>query len=114
MKSKIVAAVTIGLLMGLVASSSLEQSEAQGQREEPKQEWEYKVVGFLAGIKDRNVDEHQQQIEKLAAEGWEYVGPLLAGSHPNLSVPITSGRQDFSGRSRMFAGSTVLFKRPKR
>ena len=115
MKSKIVAAVAIGLVMGLVASSSLKQSEAHGQREEAKQEWEYKVVAFVVGQKtNRNVDEHQEQIEKLATEGWEYVGLLLAGSHPNPSVPLTSGRQDFSGQSRMFPGSTVLFKRPKR
>ena len=108
MKSKIVAAVAIGLVVGLVASSSLKQSDAQGQWEETKQEWEYKVVAFLVGTKrNRNVDEHQEQIETLAAEGWEYVGLLTAGSHPDANF----GR---NSQPLMFPEGNVLFKRPKR
>ena len=100
MKSKIVAAMAIGVVMGLVTSSSLEQSEAQGPREEMKQEWEYKVVAFFVGENPiRSVDEHQAQIEKLAVEGWEYVGLL---SPLPLSDAIVRG------------GGSVLFKRHKR
>jgi hypothetical protein len=91
-----------------VASSSLKQSEAQGQGEETKQEWEYKVVAFVTGPEaNRNVDKHQERIEKLAAEGWEYVGLLVAGSRSDWNFRRNN-------QSAMFPEGNVLFKRPKR
>jgi hypothetical protein len=108
MNSKIVAAVAIGLVMGLIASSSLNQSEAQGQGEQKKQEWEYKVVAFLVGHgANRNADKHEEQIEKLTVEGWEYVGLLAAGSHADFTVRRNN-------QPTMVPGGNVLFKRPKR
>jgi hypothetical protein len=109
MKSKILASVAIGLVIGLVASSSLRQSEAQGQAEEKRREWEYKVVAFVVdlGRENRNVDGHQQRIEKLAAEGWEYVGLLAAGSNTDMSFRLNN-------QLTVTSGGNVLFKRLKR
>ena len=105
MNSKMVAAVSLGLLVGLVAWLSLRQSEARGQVGQEKHGWEYKVVAFVVDEQShRNVDRHTKQIDSLAAERWEYVGLLCAG--PN---PYSSG-----AGMRVNSGGNVLFKRPKR
>ena len=105
MNCKTVAAVSLGLVLGVVASYSLRQSEAQGQVGQEKQAWEYKVVAFVVEEPtNRNVDRHEKEINSLAAEGWEYVGLLCAG--PN---PYTTGRE-----WPVTSGGNVLFKRPRR
>jgi uncharacterized membrane protein YraQ (UPF0718 family) len=97
MKGKMVIAILIGVVIGLVSSSFLKQSEAQGQVKQEKQTWEYKEVPFV--VTQAN-DEHTKKITDLASEGWEYVG--LVGSGP-------------SGSSQGFMSvGNVLFKRLKK
>lgn len=106
MNCKMVAAASLGLAIGLVACSSLRQSEAQGQVGQEKHGWEYKVVAFVVEDENsRNVDRHTKEINSLAAEGWEYVGLLCAGSNPYR----TGARSDMWVKS----GGNVLFKRLK-
>ncbi len=127
MNWKMVATVSLGLVIGLVAWSSLRQSQAQSQIRgsdaqlrsldaelkelvaqvqvlQKKVEWEYKVVAFVVESDNRQVDSHTKAINKLAAEGWEYVGLLCAGPHP-----YTDG-----AGMRVNSGGNVLFKRAKR
>jgi hypothetical protein len=106
MKATIVAAVAVGVVVGLMASS-FKQSEAQGQGEQKKQEWEYKVVAFGPP----KIDKDKEQIDKLAAEGWEYVGLLSAGSNTVETVVAALGDP---GRGPIAACGSVLFKRAKR
>ncbi|MHB0960505.1 MAG: DUF4177 domain-containing protein [Pirellulaceae bacterium] len=105
MTCKIVAAASLGLVMVLVAWSSLRQSEAQAQVAPEKQVWEYKVAAFVVDdANNRNVDRHEKEINSLAAEGWEYVGLLCAGTYPYHSATPTW----------ISSGGNVLFKRPKK
>jgi hypothetical protein len=110
MNYKMVASVSFGLVIGLLAWASLRQSEAQGQVGQAKVEWEYKVVAFVVQNADnREVDRQAEQINSLAAEGWEYVGLLCAGSNSGqreagIGPPVIP----------IMSGGNVLFKRPKR
>ena len=104
MKSKMVAALSLGVLLGMVVWSSLRQSEAQGQVQRLRQLWDYKVVAFVVDdSNNRNVTMHEEKINSLAAEGWEYVGLLCAGPDP-----YHTGQPGWVN-----SGGNVLFKRPK-
>ena len=106
MNSKMVAAVSLGLAVGLMASLFLRQPEAQGQVSQQKQGWEYKVVAFeAAGTLNQHLDEQTLEINSLAAQRWEYVGLLCAGPSPSV--------RQFSGAPLRPSG-LVLFRRPKR
>ena len=106
MRSKMVAALSLGILMGMVAWSSLRQPEAQAQIGPEKQQWEYKVVAFVVdNWNTRNVVTHEKEINSLAAEGWEYVGLLCAGPHPHQTQP--------GAGYLVNSGGNVLFRRPK-
>jgi len=107
MNCKTVAAVSLGLVIGLVASYSLRQSESQGQVGQEKQAWEYKVVAFVVDDSgNQNAPDHLERINSLAAEGWEYVGLLCAGPHPYYTHPSAGYYVNSLGN--------VLFKRPKK
>ena len=67
-----------------------------------KHGWEYKVVTFKVGDGD---DAQTKEIQLLAADGWEYVGPLCAGANP-YQLSSRPGTVTSCGH--------VLFKRPKR
>lgn len=93
MKGKHAAAlVVVGVLLGL-AIPFFSRQEAHGQRDEKKQQWEYKLVErhtlteLPALIKEYN---------ELGAEGWEFVGSAGA-------------RQD-----RLNSQTLLIFKRAKK
>ena len=70
MRSKMVAALSLGILMGMVAWSSLRQPEAQAQVGPEKQQWEYKVVAFVVdNQKNRNVDTHEEDNQLARCRG---------------------------------------------
>jgi hypothetical protein len=77
MKGKLVIVILVGVLIGLILSSFMKQSEAQGQVKQEKQEWEYRVESFSVG-ESANIT-HARVINGLASEGWEYVGLISAG-----------------------------------
>jgi hypothetical protein len=111
MKWRMVAASSLVLVVGMVAWSSLRQSEAQGQVGQDKHGWEYKVMKFQVEDDRENVGKQTEVINSLAADGWEYVGLLCAGANPY-------SMQNGNFRSRYGTESTscghVLFKRAKR
>ena len=107
MNYKTVATVSLGVVIGLLAWSSLRQSAAQNEVRPEEQPWEYKVVAFtVENESTRDVEAHTKQINLLAAEGWEYVGLLCAGSGPY--------RPGVSESSWVKSEGNVLFKRPRR
>jgi hypothetical protein len=96
MNGRLAIVVLLGVAIGLYASSFLKQSEAQGQVNQEKQEWEYQVESFRVG---EGMDKtHARIISGLASEGWEYVGLIGAGPVENRSYSV----------------GNVLFKRLKK
>ena len=108
MKWRMVAASSLVLVVGLVAWSSLRQSEAQGQVGHDKPGWEYKAVTFKVEDGD---DKQTKEINSLAADGWEYVGLLCTGTNP-YSIQNGNFSSRFGTESTSFGH--VLFKRAKR
>jgi hypothetical protein len=106
MTGKLITAVAFGLLLGVAGTSLVvRQPEARGQepeRKQPKQQWEYKVLFSSAEVKDP-ARAMTEQYNLLAAEGWEYVGPVVERTH---SGGPTGG---YTG----IGGAYVLFKRSK-
>ena len=70
-------------------------SPAGGQVPDRKVEWEYKAADFYP---DRRGDDHTEQLNKLASEGWEYAG---------LLIPPYDSNQRFATKS------VVAFRRMK-
>ncbi len=96
MKGKLIIVILVGVLIGLVSSSFLKQSEAQGQVKQEKQAWEYRVESFRVG--EGMETTHARIINGLASEGWEYDGLIGSGRVEN----------------RTYAVGCVLFKRLKK
>jgi hypothetical protein len=79
MKDKPAIVILVGVAIGLVSSSFLKQSEAQGQVKQEKQTWEYKVETFRVSESEGMNNTHARIINGLASEGWEYAGLIGAG-----------------------------------
>jgi hypothetical protein len=82
MKSRVVAGVIL-LLAALGIAWPWMPHEARGQKKEGRQQWEYKVVaspqfgGRQRLLRDANAYLNKQ-LNDLAADGWEYVGPVVS------------------------------------
>jgi hypothetical protein len=96
MNWKMLAAILLGLAVGVAIPSLRWTQDVQAQRPEKAQQWEYKVVEFRFDLPAPVVEKekaHAQRLNTLAGEGWEYVGLLSVSPRPS---------------------GTVAFKRPKR
>jgi hypothetical protein len=91
MGTKLSHAAVGGLVVALAALLLPPPREAKGQRVEKPQQWEYQAVAFTLVATE---EAHTKKLNALAAEGWEYAGPVVP------PVP-TQGR------------SVIAFKRPK-
>jgi len=104
MKSKMVAALSLGVLLGMVVWSSLRQSEAQGQVQRLRQLWDYKVVAFV--VDDSTIAMSQcmkrKSTRSLPRDG-NTLGFCCAGPDP-----YHTGQPGWVN-----SGGNVLFKRPK-
>ena len=103
MTGKLIVALVAGLVLGVAGTSLVvNQTEARGQGKEKKQQWEYKVI--LASSEGKDAPKAMtDKYNALAADGWEYVGPVVNSTHARaLNGP-------YSGIS----GAFVVFKRPK-
>jgi hypothetical protein len=114
MNGKSAVAMAIGLTLGFAASICItRQPEAQGQEKPKKQQWEYKVVscslyGNKGLLPDRDAAKAlTEQYNTLAADGWEYVGPVVEKTLPAVSVGASISPQSYQGIS----GTFVLFRR---
>src|SRR4051794_31955574 len=95
MRWKLAGAIAAGLLVGMIAYRAGTQPDARAEDQPARQRVEYKVVfspvSHLKLLESRLVDgkeviiEHgpkasaeamTKQFNALAAEGWEYVGPV--------------------------------------
>jgi hypothetical protein len=103
MTGKLIAVVAGGLLLGVAGTFLfVNQPQARGQQKEKQPLWEYKVIFSSAEAKDA-AKVMTEQYNTLAAEGWEYVGPVVESTHARaLNGP-------YSG----IGGAFILFKRPK-
>ena len=103
MRGKYLAAVAVGILLGVAGTAVVvRQPPAQAQGRDAKGPWEYRVAfahtdNFEAGAKAMT-----EQFGRLAADGWEYVGPAAEWS-----------RQDAGGQYAGAAGAFLVFKRQK-
>ena len=86
------AGIVIGLTLGWATSLLVNRPEVRAADQKPK--WEYKVVDF-PGDQDLST----KQIQKLAGDGWEYVGLVK-------TTAVTPRGQVYP--------SSVAFKRPKK
>jgi type II secretory pathway pseudopilin PulG len=98
MKPKLIAAVLVGIGLGLAMPFFAKQQDAAAQQQKD-QKWEYKVEQF--GAKG-SVDGAKAQLNNLANDGWEYVG-LVA-------TPYGGGGGGFGGGE----SGWVAFKRLKK
>jgi hypothetical protein len=73
MKPKLIAAVLVGIGLGLAMPFMGWQPEAPAQQQKD-QKWEYKVERFQSN--KGGVDGATAQLNNLANDGWEYVGPV--------------------------------------
>jgi hypothetical protein len=104
MKGRLTVAVVVGLVIGLTILLAGRQQEAQGQKREIVRQWEYKVFAFGIDPDQRKAaDSQTERMNQLAAEGWEYVGPLSTSSQ-------AFGVQ----RNQTHYTTYVAFKRPKK
>jgi len=93
--------VVIATLTAGIVILTIGRQEAVGQRPAAQARWEYKVVKFRGGHGSQAIspDDIATEMNRLAADGWEYVGPVL-------DVPTTPTQGYLS--SQCF----VAFKRP--
>jgi hypothetical protein len=91
------AGIVLGLTLGLASTLLVNRPEVKAADKKPK--WEYKVVGFS----DKEDQEKAKLLQKLADEGWEYVGLISTDS---LAVDVRASLKN--------SDSSVAFKRPKK
>jgi hypothetical protein len=115
MNGKLAVAVAFGLTLGFAAAlfvTSQPEAQAQAQEKPKKQQWEYKVVYCaLSGEKGLLPDKDAaktltEQYNTLAADRWEYVGPVVEQTYPVARGVAGAAYQGI-------AGTFVLFKRSK-
>src|SRR5262249_32897147 len=103
MTGKLIAAVVVGLVLGYVgAVMPWGQSASLAQEKDRKQRWEDRVV-FCSTEGKQNEKKRTEQSTALAAEGWEYVGPVVDSTHNRALNAHYSG----------IGGAYVVFKRSK-
>src|SRR5262245_14308503 len=103
MTSKLIAAVAVGLVLGYVSAvMPWGQPASLAQEKDRKQRWEYRVVFSYTEGKEK-AKKMTEDYNALAAEGWEYVGPVVDSTH-NRAL-----NANYSG----IGGAYVIFKRSK-
>ena len=89
-------AISLSLTVAIIL---LHEPSACGQAEKPKLRWEYRVLLSATAHKKEGAVAMTQEFNALAADGWEYVGPVSESAE--------------NGPYLMRPGIFVLFKRPK-
>lgn len=103
MTSRLLAAVVVGLALGYAgAVMHWGQPATFAAEKDRKQRWEYRVV-FSSTEGRENEKKITDQYNALAAEGWEYVGPVVDSTHNRALNAHYSG----------IGGAYVVFKRSK-
>ena len=101
MRGKYVTALAVGLVLGVVGTAVVVwQPPAQAQ--DRRAGWEYQVVFAPADNEQASAKAMTEQFARLAADGWEYVGPAAEATQ---SGP--------AGQYRGVRGVFLVFKRPR-
>jgi hypothetical protein len=107
MRARLVPVGVVGLSLGLAVFLLGWQPQVQGQKPEKGPQWEYQVVAFYPAASANDLSKaaghHTEQLNKLAAQGWEYVG--VVSSYAN-SVGVQ--------RTSTLFTTFVAFKRPRK
>jgi hypothetical protein len=92
--------VVVSVALGVtVAVALLYQPPAWGQGQRPKTQWEYRVVLSATKHEKQQADAMTRDFNALAADGWEYVGPVSESTENGLYL--------------LRQGVFTLFRRPK-
>jgi hypothetical protein len=101
MKAKWVAALVVGVAIGVALLSVLPRPEAQARQPDSQDKatkWEYRAMWFSGGGAETNPNDAAKDLgtgmTKLAADGWEFV-----------IATVSSGG---------YNGSYLLFRRPRK
>jgi hypothetical protein len=98
MKTQWIVVAAAGLVLGLVATALWRQPDVSAQVPPAKVAYEYKVVEFGDGPQNsQTAEDMTKKVNKLAEEGWEYVGPVANASE-----------------DRRFLQGFVLFRKAKK
>jgi hypothetical protein len=100
MKRNLAFAVVLGLAVGLAFSSYRGQPEARAEKQAKAQQWEYKVFPF-ATFEGKVANNFTERMNKLSADGWEYVGAVSTSSKT-------------FGNGSTHSTAYIAFKRPKK
>jgi hypothetical protein len=104
MKAKLLASLVVGMVIGCAISQVALQTQAYAQAKANARplQWEYKVVYCNAiGRTEALAVEMTLQFNRLAANGWDYVGPVVEWT-----------LDDMRGSYRGVGGQYILFRRP--
>jgi hypothetical protein len=102
MNGKMITAAFVGLVLGYAGALHWGQPASLAREKGGKQRWEYRVV-FSTTEGAGNEKKMTEQYNALAAEGWEYVGPVVDSTHAK------SPNGNYAG----IGGAYVVFKRAK-
>jgi hypothetical protein len=99
MKAKLLTSLAVGMLFGCAISQVTMQAQAfaQAKAKARQQQWEYKVVYCNAvGRTEPLALEMTLQFNKLAANGWEYVGPVVEWTLEDMRGPTEESAANIS------------------
>jgi hypothetical protein len=101
MRGRHLVAVAVGLALG-VAGTAVVVRQPPAQAQARRAAWEYQVVFAPSDNEQASAKAMTDEFGRLAADGWEYVGPAAEASQ---SGP--------AGQYRGARGAFLVFKRPK-
>lgn len=82
MKSGFITACAVGLILGLALAPLIRDNTPQAYAQGKVKQWEYRVESFHS-VRDGAVA-CAQRINKLAEDGWEYVGVVCTVTSPQV------------------------------
>jgi hypothetical protein len=78
MNTKLMATFVMGLVLGIAAALFVGVQWPQAQAQGKAKQWEYRVVSFHS----QSSVKFAERLNKMAEEGWEYVGVLCTVTSP--------------------------------
>jgi hypothetical protein len=99
MRGTVLGALTAGLVAGVTLTIGARHQDATAQPPQKLQAWDYKVVEFWSQHTDGAAESFTNRLQRLAADRWEYVGPV------NTYQPATPANSGFYGY--------IAFRRPR-
>jgi hypothetical protein len=103
MRARYLSAVLVGLILGAGGTAIVvRQPPAHAQGKDARAAWEYRVVFATVDNEVASAEAMTKQFGRLAADGWEYVGPAAEATRAGPAGQYAGAR-----------GAFVVFRRPK-